>query len=59
MLLIPDLAAGGIFAPLRDPALFSSPQITLGGRALEWTNESRLCADALWMQAHGIDIHAA
>jgi hypothetical protein len=56
--LSPMLAQGGIFEPLRDPAIFERVQIGQHGRTLVWkvgVNEDDivLSADALWLMAHG------
>jgi hypothetical protein len=52
------LAQGGVFTPLRDPAVFERVQIGSRGRTLLWrVGEGEddvvdLCADALWLMAH-------
>jgi hypothetical protein len=56
--LSPLLAQGGVFEPLRDPAIFDRVQIGPHGRTLVWKvgkgedDIVDLCADALWLMAH-------
>lgn len=63
--LSPMLAQGGVFAPLRDPAVFASVEIGPRGRTLIWkVGEGEddvvdLCADALWLMAHPEERSAA
>jgi hypothetical protein len=55
------LAQGGVFTPLRDPAVFARVQIGPRGRTLIWKiaegedDVVDLCADALWLMAHPED----
>jgi len=56
------LAQGGVFAPLRDPAVFARVQIGPRGRTLIWRIDDDvvdLCADALWLMAHPEERSAA
>lgn len=52
------LAQGGVFTPLREPAVFGRVQIGSRGRTLFWKvgkgedDVVDLCADALWLMAH-------
>jgi hypothetical protein len=53
--LSPLLAQGGVFEPLRDPAIFQRMKIGPNGRALVWhvgDDVVDLGADALWLMAH-------
>jgi hypothetical protein len=56
--LHPHIQAGGAFAALADPAVFATVHITRGGRSLAWPCGVDLCADALWMEALGLDPQA-
>jgi hypothetical protein len=51
------LAIGGVFAPLREPALWAKVAIADHGRALVWHvpggEDVDLCADALYLTATG------
>lgn len=51
----PHLAAGGVFAPLRNPDEFMALRLARRGRSLEWPCGVDLCADALWMELKGTD----
>lgn len=51
--LAPLLSRGGAFAPLRESERFAEATIGGGGRWIEWPNGPDLCADALWLAAHG------
>ncbi len=52
------IARGGIFRPLRDPAVFGTARIGYCGRSLIWSGvdgeEIDFCADALRRQANGV-----
>lgn len=50
----PVIRQGGVFAPLADPAFFACAAVDPRGRAVSWPGEIDFCADALWLQAHGI-----
>ncbi len=50
----PVIRQGGVFAPLADPAFFARAAVDPRGRAVSWPGEIDFCADALWLQAHGI-----
>ncbi len=54
-----DIEAGGVFAALRDPSIFSATSLEHGGRILAWPCGVDLCADALWIEVHGKDHSAA
>jgi hypothetical protein len=43
----------GIFAPWKDPKFFATVKIERGGRALIWSDELDLCADALYLEITG------
>jgi len=43
----PLIDAGGVFAALRDDAVFNRVKIGAGGRSIEWPGDIDLCADAL------------
>jgi len=47
----PQIAKGGVFSALKDPAVFSGVAIGEGGRFLEWPGGVDLCADALRLAA--------
>jgi hypothetical protein len=49
----PMIHRGGVFAALADPTLFGRVMLGAGGRYVEWPGEVDLCADALWLAAHG------
>ena len=42
-----------IFAPWKNPKVFAAVKIERGGRALVWSEELDLCADALWLEVTG------
>jgi hypothetical protein len=50
----PLIRQGGVFAPLSDPAFFAQVAVDSRGRAVCWPGDIDFCADALWLQAHGI-----
>ena len=50
----PMTRQGGVFAPLADPAFFARVSVDPRGRAVCWPGDLDFCADALWLQAHGI-----
>jgi hypothetical protein len=51
--VVADFAAaaqkGGVFAPLRDEAVFKKVRIARHGRALVWPNDLDFCADGLYL----------
>jgi hypothetical protein len=51
--LAPLVRRGGVFAALRDEARFAEVRIAERGRSVEWPGDVDLCADALWLAAHG------
>lgn len=51
--LAPLVGRGGVFAPLRDESRFADVRVAERGRAVEWPGGVDLCADALWLAAHG------
>jgi len=57
--LCPHIEAGGVFSPMADHKVFSAVRLTRGGRSLEWPCGVDLCADALWMEAHGLESRSA
>ena len=50
----PLIQQGGVFAALADPAFFAQVQVDPRGRAVGWPGDIDFCADALWLQGHGI-----
>jgi hypothetical protein len=51
--LAPLVRRGGVFAALRDEVHFAEVRIAERGRSVEWPGDVDLCADALWLAAHG------
>jgi hypothetical protein len=51
--LAPLVRRGGVFAGLRDETRFAEARVSERGRAVEWPGDVDLCADALWLAAHG------
>ncbi|MBF0561741.1 MAG: DUF2442 domain-containing protein [Alphaproteobacteria bacterium] len=49
------LVGDGVFAPLRDPAVFALVRVGDRGRSLEWPGDIDFCADALWFETHPED----
>ena len=47
-----DLAAGGVFEPLGDPAVFAQVRLGEFGQ-VEWPGGVELCADALYLRLVG------
>ena len=43
----------GVFAPWKDAKVFASVKVERGGRALVWSDEIDLCADALYLEITG------
>ncbi len=46
--------SGGVFAPMADPAVFAQVALADGGRAICWPGDIDFCADALWLEVHGM-----
>ena len=51
----PAIQRGGVFAPLADEQFFAKARPGPRGRSVCWPGDIELCADALWLQAHGQD----
>ncbi len=49
----PRVKSGGVWSALEDESVFRQVTVGEGGRYIEWPGDIDLCADALWLQAHG------
>ena len=61
--IAPMIAEGGVFTALKDPAIFAAVRVGYRGRSVLWLDrdgdEIDLCADALWLETHKSQDHAA
>ncbi len=53
--LAPLIRQEGVFTVLANPIVFERVRVGERGRYIEWPGGPDLCADALWLAAHGGD----
>lgn len=49
------ISRGGVFAPLAEWDVFAKVRVDSRGRSVLWPGEIDFCADALWIEAQGLD----